>query len=43
MIANNFVFIIEELRKQLEREKDRMAEDIFRQFLHSDQMRFLVI
>ena len=43
MIANNFVFIIEELRNQLEREKDRMAEDIFRQLLHSDQMRFLVI
>ena len=43
MIANNFVFIIEELRNQLEREKDRMAGDIFRQLLHSDQMRFLVI
>jgi type III restriction enzyme len=43
MIANNFVFIIEELRKQLEREKDRLAENVFRQMLDSDQMRFLVI
>jgi len=43
MIANNFVFIIEELRKQLDLEKDRMAEDIFRQLLDSGQMRFLVI
>ncbi|MFX0195466.1 MAG: DEAD/DEAH box helicase [Candidatus Hodarchaeota archaeon] len=43
LIANNFVFIIEELRKQLEREKDRLAEKVFRQMLDSDQMRFLVI
>jgi type III restriction enzyme len=43
LIANNFVFIIEELRKQLEREKDRLAENVFRQMLYSDQMRFLVI
>jgi len=43
LIANNFVFIIEELRKQLEREKDRLAENVFRRMLDSDQMRFLVI
>ncbi|MFA4910835.1 MAG: DEAD/DEAH box helicase family protein [Desulfobacteria bacterium] len=43
MIANNFVFIIEELRKQLDREKDRLAENVFRQMLASDRMRFLVI
>ena len=43
MIANNFVFIIEELRKQLVREKDRLAENIFRQMLESKKMRFLVI
>ena len=43
MIANNFVFIIEELRKQLDRGKDRLAENIFRQMLESGQMRFLVI
>jgi len=43
MIANNFVFIIEELRKQLDLEKDRMAENIFRLLLDSGQMRFFVI
>jgi len=43
MIANNFVFIIEELRKQLEREKDRLSEAVFREMLGSGQMRFLVI
>jgi type III restriction enzyme len=43
MIANNFVFIIEELRKQLELEKNRLAEEIFRQMLDSDQLRFLLI
>jgi type III restriction enzyme len=43
MIANNFVFIIEELRKQLELEKNRLADEIFRQMLDSDQLRFLVI
>ncbi|HYA89132.1 MAG TPA: DEAD/DEAH box helicase family protein, partial [Nitrospirota bacterium] len=29
LIANNFVFLIEELRKQLECEKDRLAEQVF--------------
>jgi type III restriction enzyme len=43
MIANNFVFIIEELRKQLDREKDRLSETVFRQMLASGQMKFLVI
>ncbi|MDF1594383.1 MAG: DEAD/DEAH box helicase family protein, partial [Desulfobacterales bacterium] len=43
VVAANFVFIIEELRKQLEREKDRLSENIFKQILASDQMRFLVI
>jgi len=43
LIASNFVFIIEELRKQLEREKDRLAENVFKRMLDSDQMRFLVI
>lgn len=43
MITSNFVFIIEELRRQLELEQDRLAENVFRQMLDSDQMRFLVI
>ncbi len=43
MIANNFVFIIEELRKQLDREKDRLSEMIFKEMLGLGQMKFLVI
>lgn len=43
MVAANFVFIIEEMRKQLDKEKDRLSEIIFKQMLASDQMRFLVI
>jgi type III restriction enzyme len=43
LLANNFVFIIEELRKQLDREKERLAEEIFRDMLQKDKMRFLII
>jgi type III restriction enzyme len=42
-IANNFVFLIEELRKQLEAEKDRLAEQVFRSMLEKDELRFLII
>jgi type III restriction enzyme len=42
-IANNFVFIIEELRRQLETEKDRLSEQVFSSMLRSDEIRFLVI
>lgn len=43
LIANNFVFIIEELRKYLERERERLAEEIFRTMLRNDELRFLII
>ncbi|MFH0800263.1 MAG: hypothetical protein V2A66_08820 [Pseudomonadota bacterium] len=43
LIANNFVFLIEELRKQVEKEKERLAESIFRAMLEKDELRFLVI
>lgn len=43
MIANNFVFLIEELRKQLEAEKDRLAENVFCSMLTNDELRFLII
>jgi len=43
LIANNFVFLIEELRKQLEAEKDRLAEHVFRAMLEKDELRFLII
>jgi len=43
IVLNNFVFIIEELRKHVAREKDRLAKSVFRSLIDHDQMRFLVI
>lgn len=43
LIANNFVFLIEELRKQLEAEQERLAEQVFRTMLKKDELRFLII
>jgi type III restriction enzyme len=43
LIANNFVFLIEELRKQLDAEKDRLAERVFQTMLEKDELRFLII
>lgn len=42
-LANNFVFLIEELRKRLEQEKERLAEAVFRGMLDRDELRFLII
>jgi type III restriction enzyme len=43
VVINNFVFIIEELRKRLAAEKDRLAEKIFQDMISQDKMHFLVI
>lgn len=43
MVLNNFVFIIEELRKHLALEKDRLAERVFRSLIEKDTLHFLVI
>lgn len=43
MLADNFVFIIQELRKYLEQEKNCLAEAVFRAMLKDDQLRFLII
>ena len=43
IVVNNFVFIIEELRKHLEKEKNRLAEQVFRDMISEDRMHFLVI
>lgn len=43
LVIHNFVFIIEELRKRLSREKDRLAEQVFRTMISKDKMHFLVI
>jgi len=42
-ITNNFVFLIEELRRNLEHERDRLAEQVFRSLLEKNQLRFLII
>ena len=43
VVANNLVFILEELRRQLEAERDRLAEDVFNHLLKKDEMRFMVV
>jgi type III restriction enzyme len=43
LITNNFVFLIEELRKRLEAEKERLAEQVFKSMLKGDELRFLII
>jgi type III restriction enzyme len=43
VVANNLVFILEELRKQLEAERDRLAETAFNEMLDKDVMRFIVV
>jgi len=42
-VVENFVFIVEELRKRLEAERDRLAEQVFRALLKSDNLRFMVV
>jgi len=43
VVANNLVFILEELRKRLEAERDRLAEMAFNDMLEKDEMRFMVV
>lgn len=43
LVANNFVFIIEELRKHLAQEKDRLAKKVFQDLMSSGILRFMVI
>ena len=42
-VTGNFIFIIEELRKTLESEKDRLAKEVFDKAIKKDELRFLVI
>ena len=42
-LSSNFVFIIEELRKQLEKEKNRLSELIFSSMMEKGELRFLII
>jgi type III restriction enzyme len=43
VIANNTVFIIEELRKHLAKECDRIAKDVFRELIDSKQLCFFLL
>jgi len=43
VVADNFVFILEEIRKLLESERDRLAEIEFNKMLKEDNMRFMVV
>ena len=42
-VAANYVFVLEELRRHLERERDRLSQEVFRALLESGRMRFLVV
>lgn len=43
IVANNLVSILEELRKRAEKEKERLAEKVFRAMVKSGQLRFLLL
>ena len=42
-VLDNFVFVMEEIRKQLEKERDRLAEEVFGKLLETGTMRFTVV
>ncbi|MDE0471089.1 MAG: restriction endonuclease subunit R, partial [Ekhidna sp.] len=42
-IANNFVFIIEELKKILEKERNRLSEEVFRKMVADKKLCFLLL
>lgn len=43
IVASNFVFIIEEAKKLLFKERDRLAEEIFRSRIESGSLRFYLL
>ncbi len=42
-VADNFVFVLEEIRKRLEQERDRLAQSVFGELLESGTLRFMVV
>ena len=42
-VRTNFVYVLEELRRHLHAERDRMAREVFRRLLDSGEMRFIVV
>ncbi|MGI8965348.1 MAG: DEAD/DEAH box helicase, partial [Limisphaerales bacterium] len=43
MVANNFVFIVQELVKRATTERDRLAEEVFVRLVQEKQLRFLLL
>jgi type III restriction enzyme len=43
IIEANFVFIIEELKKILERERNRLAENVFRELIDKEKLMFFLL
>ena len=42
-VIANYVFVLEELRKRLEKERDRLSQCVFKKLLSEGTMRFLVV
>ena len=42
-VTANYLFVLEELRRRLERERDRLSRRVFAELLESGAMRFLVV
>ena len=42
-VEANYAFVLESLRRHLERERDRLSQDVFADLLASGEMRFLVV
>ena len=42
-LAANHAFVLEQLRRQLEKERDRLSREVFGKLLESGEMRFMVV
>ena len=42
-VVDNYVFVLEEMRKRLEAERDRLSERVFAELLDAGTMRFMVV
>ena len=42
-VVNNYLFILQELRKRLEAERDRLSRRVFEELLEAGTMRFIVV
>lgn len=42
-VINNYLFVLQELRKRLEAERDRLSQRVFQELLEAGTMRFIVV